>query len=330
MTDIHQGFQVLVFGGLFELIMPKAIAARILFALLVAACAGAQLQCPIGLPGGSKYLLCLAGNGTPSPQPEPYPIQLGYPGINFLQEYAGIFGPDAVRLFRRQALDFFFTYFHLNYEQSLIPAGTTLDQLAAPAPGPNNNQNQTIWSLQSYALDPAGDTPSLQRLCNSFGCADLSPGQIPVHMGGYQLQVQHPFTARDCTQYYIGDLLTYSLVSINTTLLTSINAQRTNGGNSAKAGMLITDVDPSNSGGNTVIYTQSRPGSQIAVSRQYQNGDLVIDEIAEMQAQSTLFGSSGQTRFYYYVQNPLSASGGGAINPPKFESVTLQEVLQFY
>lgn len=259
-------------------------------------------------------------------------------------------------------MDFFFTYFHLNYEQSLIPAGTTLDQLAAPAPGPNNDQNQSIWTLQSYALDPAGDTPSLQRLCNSFGCADLSPGQIPVHMGGYQLQVQHPFTAvwlfllvllicfdrampaqaqmllisymlllqRDGTQYYIGDLLTYSLVSINTTLLTSINAQRTNGGNSAKAGMLITGVDLSTSGGNTVIYTQSKPGSQIAVSRQYQNGDLVIDETAQMQAQSTLFGSSGQTQFYYYVQNPLSASGGGAINAPKFESVTLQEVLQFY
>ena len=96
---------------------------------------------------------------------------------------------------RRQALDFFFTYFYLNYEQSLIPAGTTLDQLAAPAPGPNNAQNQTIWTLQSYALDPAGDTPSLQRLCDSFGCADLSPGQIPVHIGGYQLQVQQPFTA---------------------------------------------------------------------------------------------------------------------------------------
>ena len=261
---------------------------------------------------------------------------------------------------RRQALDFFFTYFHLNYEQSLIPAGTTLDQLAAPAPGPNNDQNQPIWTLQSYALDPAGDTPSLQRLCNSFGCADLSPGQIPVHMGGYQLQVQHPFTAvwllllvllicfdiamlaqaqmrhisyllqRDGTQYYMGDLLTYSLISINTTLLTSINAQRTNGGNSAKAGMLITGVDPSNNSGNTVMYTQSKPGSQIAVSRQYQNGDLVIGETAQMQAQSTLFGSSGQTQFYYYVQNPLSASGGGAINAPKFESVTLQEVLQFY
>ncbi len=55
---------------------------------------------PAGLPGGSKYLLCLAGSNTPSPQPDPYPIQLGYPGINFLQEYAGVYGPDAVRLFR--------------------------------------------------------------------------------------------------------------------------------------------------------------------------------------------------------------------------------------
>ncbi|KAA6418266.1 MAG: hypothetical protein FRX49_11775 [Trebouxia sp. A1-2] len=296
--------------------MPQTTAAIPLFALLAAACAGAQLQCPTGLPGGSKYLLCLAGSNTPSPQPDPYPIQLGYSGINFLQQYAGIYGPDAVRLFRRQALDFFFTYFHLNYEQSLIPAGTTLDQLAAPAPGPNNDQNQTIWTLQSYALDPAGDTPSLQRLCNSFGCADVSPGQIPVHMGGYQLQVQHPFTARDGTQYYIGDLLTYSLVSINTTLLTSINAQRTNGGNSAKAGMLITDVDPSNGGGNTVIYTQSKPGSQIAVSRQFQNGDLVIDETAQMQAQSTLFGSSVDAEGVEVPRVPAQQPVEGSASPP--------------
>lgn len=109
--------------------MPQTTAAIPLFALLAAACAGAQLQCPTGesshcvilwgtidcrlrrtternriapagLPGGSKYLLCLAGSNTPSPQPDPYPIQLGYSGINFLQQYAGIYGPDAVRLFR--------------------------------------------------------------------------------------------------------------------------------------------------------------------------------------------------------------------------------------
>lgn len=52
-----------------------------------------------------------------------------------------------------------------------------------------------MWNMQAYAVDPAGDLPSLQRICDSFGCADLSPGQIPVYMGGYQLQVQQPFTA---------------------------------------------------------------------------------------------------------------------------------------
>ena len=88
-----------------------------------------------------------------------------------------------------------FTYFHLNYEQSLIPSGVTIQELAAPAPGPNNAQNQIIWTLQSYAIDPAGDLPSLQRVCSPFGCADLTPGQIPVYIGGYQLQVQQPFTA---------------------------------------------------------------------------------------------------------------------------------------
>jgi len=136
---------------------------------------------------------------------------------------------------------------------------------------------------------------------------------------------------RDGTQYYIGDLLTYNLVSINSTLLNSINAQRTNGGNSAKAGVLITSWDElTSNGGNTLIYTQSKPGSHISVSRQYQNGELVIDETAQMQAQSQVFGNAGQTQFYYYVQNPLSSSGGGAINAPKYESVTLQEVLQFF
>ena len=96
---------------------------------------------------------------------------------------------------RRQALDFFFTYFHLNYEESLIPPGTTIQELAAVAPGPKNAQGKVIWNMQAYALDPAGDLPSLQRLCNAFGCADLSPGQVPVYIGGYQLQVQQPFTA---------------------------------------------------------------------------------------------------------------------------------------
>lgn len=49
--------------------------------------------------------------------------------------------------------------------------------------------------MQAYALDPDGDLPSLQRLCNAFGCATLSPGQVPVYIGGYQLQVQQTFTA---------------------------------------------------------------------------------------------------------------------------------------
>lgn len=96
---------------------------------------------------------------------------------------------------RRQALDFFFTYFHLNYEESLIPPGKTIQELAAVAPGPKNSQGKFLWNMQAYALDPAGDLPSLQRLCNSFGCSDLSPGQIPVYIGGYQLQIQQPFTA---------------------------------------------------------------------------------------------------------------------------------------
>lgn len=96
---------------------------------------------------------------------------------------------------RRQALDFFFTYFHLNYEESLIPPGKTVQELAAVAPGPKNSQGKFLWNMQAYALDPAGDLPSLQRLCNSFGCADMSPGQIPVYIGGYQLQIQQPFTA---------------------------------------------------------------------------------------------------------------------------------------
>lgn len=68
--------------------------------LLLATVASAQLQCPTGLPGGSKYILCLAGSSTPRAQPDPYPVRLGQPGIEFLQNYAGVFGAPAVRLFR--------------------------------------------------------------------------------------------------------------------------------------------------------------------------------------------------------------------------------------
>lgn len=96
---------------------------------------------------------------------------------------------------RRQALDFFFTYFHLNYEESLVTSGTTYEQLYQPSEGPDNTAGQTLWILQSYALDPYGTLPSLQRLCGSLGCADISAGQIPIYMGGYQLQIMQPFTA---------------------------------------------------------------------------------------------------------------------------------------
>ena len=135
---------------------------------------------------------------------------------------------------------------------------------------------------------------------------------------------------RDGMKYYIGDLLTYSLLSMNTTLLNSINAQRTNGGRSAKAGMLITSNDNSRNRGHTLVYMQSKPGTEVSVTRQYKNGELVINESAELQAQSQLFGTAGQTQFYYYVQNPLSGGEGGAILSPRFQSVTLQEVLKFY
>ena len=136
---------------------------------------------------------------------------------------------------------------------------------------------------------------------------------------------------RDGTKYNIGDLLTYSLAAINTTLLKSINTQRSNGGKYAKTGGLITTIsDVSASGGHTLIYMQSKPGSSISVSRQYQNGQLIIDENAQMQAQSQVFGTAGQTQLSYHVQNPLSSSGGGAIKAPNFETVLLQEVLQFY
>ena len=135
---------------------------------------------------------------------------------------------------------------------------------------------------------------------------------------------------RDGTKYYTGDLLTYSLASINTTLLNSINAQRDNGGNKAKAGMLIiAPRDESNFGGHTLIYMQSKPGTEVSVSRKYQDGQLVISETAQMQAQSQLFGSAGYTQFCYYIKNPLASTGGGAIKAPSFETVTLQEVLQF-
>lgn len=96
---------------------------------------------------------------------------------------------------RRQALDFFFTYFHINYEESLVTSGITYEQLYEPSQGPENISGQAVWTLQSYALDPYGTLPSIQRLCGSLGCADISAGQIPVYIGGYQLQVMQPFTA---------------------------------------------------------------------------------------------------------------------------------------
>ena len=71
-----------------------------LWPLLLATVASAQLQCPTELPGGSKYLLCLAGSSTPQAQLDPYPVRLGQPGIDFLQKYAGVSGATAVRLFR--------------------------------------------------------------------------------------------------------------------------------------------------------------------------------------------------------------------------------------
>lgn len=136
---------------------------------------------------------------------------------------------------------------------------------------------------------------------------------------------------RDGTKYNTGDLLTYSLASINTTLINSVNAQRDNGGNKAKAGKLITvQSDESKYGGHTLIYMQSKPGTGVSVSRKYQNGQLVISETAQLQAQCQLFGSGGYTQLFYHVQNPMSSSGAGAINAPSFETVTLQEVLQFY
>lgn len=75
---------------------------------------------------------------------------------------------------------------------------------------------------------------------------------------------------------------------------------------------------------------QSRPGSEVSVSRKYQDGQMVISETAQLQAQSQLFGKGGYTQFYYFAKNPLASSGGGAITAPSFETITLQEVLQLY
>ena len=113
-------------------------------------------------------------------------------------------------------------------------------------------------------------------------------------------------------------------------MLNSINAQRDNGGKQAKAGKLISKpADESKLGGRTLIYMQSKPGTEVSVTRKYQDGQLIISETAQMQAQSQLFGNGGYTQLYYYVKNPLASSGGGAINAPSFETVTLQEVLRF-
>lgn len=135
---------------------------------------------------------------------------------------------------------------------------------------------------------------------------------------------------REGTKYYTGDLLTYSLASINTTLLNNINAQRDNGGSKAKAGRLISTSNESKSNGYMLIYMQSKPGSEVSVSRKYEDGQMVISETAQLQAQSKLFGRGGNIQFYYYVKNPLASSGGGAIKAPSFETITFQEVLQFY
>ena len=135
---------------------------------------------------------------------------------------------------------------------------------------------------------------------------------------------------RDGTQYYPGDLLTYSIAAINTTLLTSIQGQQDNGGKYAFAGSLIQAGQNAseNNNGYTLIYLQSKPGSSLYVNRYTKNGAHVVDETAQMQAQSKLLGNAGQTQYYYYVQNPIASNGN--LGQPSFESVTLQEVLQFY
>ena len=83
--------------------------ADVLFNLVVTATLANAFQCPTGLPGGSKYLVCLAGSGTPAAKPEPYPIQLGKPGLDFLTSKAGIYGTDNIRLFRYTVLQLYIT-----------------------------------------------------------------------------------------------------------------------------------------------------------------------------------------------------------------------------
>lgn len=88
---------------------------------LLAFHASAQLQCPTGLPGGSKYLLCLAGSSTPPAQPDPYPVRLGQPGVDFLQNYAGISGATAVRLFRSVSTSVLFGVYQCDTGMQLCP-----------------------------------------------------------------------------------------------------------------------------------------------------------------------------------------------------------------
>lgn len=135
---------------------------------------------------------------------------------------------------------------------------------------------------------------------------------------------------RDGSQYSPGDLLVYSVAAVNTTLLTSVNAQRDNGGKFAFAGQLVQTSGKSvdNNNGYTLLYMQSKPGSSLYVNRYMKNGAQVIDETAQLQVQSSLLGNAGQTQYYYYVQNPVGSNGN--LQQPNFESVTLQEVLQFY
>lgn len=134
---------------------------------------------------------------------------------------------------------------------------------------------------------------------------------------------------RDGTYYYPGDLLTYSIAAVNTTLLTSIEGQQDNGGKFAFSGSLIQAGSSAseNNNGYTLIYLQSKPGTSLYVNRYQKDGYHVTDETAQMQAQSKLLGRSWQVQYYYYVQNPISSSGN--LGQPNFESVTLQEVLQF-
>lgn len=121
----------------------------------------------------------------------------------------------------------------------------------------------------------------------------------------------------------------YSIAAVKTSLLTSINAQRDNGGRSAFAGQIIRNASAAgDNNGYTLLYMQSKPGSSLSVNRYFKNGAHVTDESAQLQMQSSLLGNAGQTQYYYYVQNPIGSSGN--MGQPNFESVTLQEVLQFY